>query len=62
MKKLMMVAGLALAVAGCCTTCKEPACEKPACCAKKTCCAQKSWRELAEKLLAHEPPFAVSSV
>ena len=43
MKKLMMVAGLALAMAGCCTTCKEQACEKPAC------CAQKSWRELAEK-------------
>ena len=49
MKKMMMVAGLALAMAGCCTTCKEQACEKPACCAKKACCAQKSWRELAEK-------------
>ena len=40
MKKLMMVAGLALAVAGCCTACKEQACEKPAC-AKKACCAAK---------------------
>ena len=49
MKKMMMVAGLALAMAGCCTACKEQACEKPACCAKKACCAQKSWRELAEK-------------
>ncbi len=48
MKKLMMVAGLALAMVGCCTACKEQACEKPAC-AKKACCAQKSWRELAEK-------------
>ena len=49
MKKVMMVAGLALVVAGCCTTCKEQACKEQACCAKKTCCAQKSWRELAEK-------------
>lgn len=57
MKKMMTVAGLALAVAGCCTTCEEPACAKPACCAekkaccaeKKACCAAQSWRELAEK-------------
>ena len=48
MKKLMMVAGLALVAAGCCTTCEEQACAKSAC-AKKACCAAKSWRELAEK-------------
>lgn len=47
MKKILMVAGLALLAAGCCSTCSEKACGKQGC--TKTACAEKSWRELAEK-------------